>query len=86
MPPPPPPAPTAFSPADLCARPPSAQRGEPISTLHELELEVLSPTDFLTQGHYWTTGVPNSWEDSLECIVNTLRTLNRNAGEREGAV
>ena len=65
-------------------RPPFKQRGQqtPPQVIHELEIEISSAAEFLTQGHYFTTNQPNVWEDQLECVVNTIRTLNRNAGPK----
>jgi hypothetical protein len=64
---------------------PPKQRGQqtPPQVIHELEIEISSAAEFLTQGHYFTTNQPNVWEDQLECVVNTIRTLNRNAGPKE---
>jgi len=62
----------------------ATKRGQqtPPQVIHELEIEISSAAEFLTQGHYFTTNQPNVWEDQLECVVNTIRTLNRNAGPK----
>lgn len=48
--------------------------------IHELEIEVLHPTEFLYQGFEHQESRPSNWEEQLACIFNTVRLLNRNAG------
>lgn len=48
---------------------------------HELELEILDARKFLGYGHADKLGQDreNKWEEAMDCVLNTVRMLNRNA-------
>lgn len=48
---------------------------------HELELEILDARKFLGYGFADKAGQDrdNRWEEAMDCVLNTVRLLNRNA-------
>jgi hypothetical protein len=55
--------------------------GSSAKTTHELELEILDAKKFLGYGYLARTGqdIQNRWEEAMDCVLNTVRLLNKNA-------
>lgn len=55
-------------------------RGTGGDLTHELELEILDARKMLTYGFNASHGQDpeNRWEESMDCVLNTVRLLNKN--------
>jgi hypothetical protein len=61
-------------------RPAEQDNGSSGKISHELELEILDAKRFLGWGHKEKQGVDpeNRWEEALDCVLNSVRLLNKN--------
>jgi hypothetical protein len=50
---------------------------------HELELEILDAKRFLGYGYKEKQGqdMENRWEEALDCVLNSVRLLNKNCAK-----